>query len=92
MPDDSSLTGMILDIVRGGHAWHSAAGLEDAYLRLWKLGTAAVDILPCGGSDEREFIWVCADDFTVLFMQPSVPFKPSAVEQAPDPRDGCGSC
>lgn len=68
MPDDSSLTGMILDAVRGGHAWHPIAGSEDAYLGLWELGAAAVNVLPCRGPDEREFIWVYADDFTVFFM------------------------
>lgn len=92
MPDDSSLTGMILDAVRGGHAWHSVAGLEDAYLGLRELGAAAVDVLPCRGSDEREFIWVYADDFTVFVMQHSGPFEPSAVEQAPNERDGSDSC
>lgn len=92
MPDDSSLTGMILNAVRGGYAWHSVTGCDDTYLRLKELGAAAVDVLPCRGSDEREFIWVCSDDFTVSFMQRSGPFEPSAVEQAPNERDGRGSC
>lgn len=92
MSDDSSLAGMILDAVRGGYAWHSIAGLEDAYLRLWELRAAAVNVLPCRRSDEREFIWVYADDFPVFVMQRSGPFEPSAVEQAPNKRDGCGSC